>query len=409
MALANIIVAGLLLLCVAITFVPIRRDPITSTSFAIGWVVGELAGQLAALSIVGFAVFAYFGGLRGSLGSIALILDILVVVGLLVLLLVGFLSRSTVRRALENIPGFPITLSATNHRPLWGRWWRVARAVPLPSRDLEVIKNIPYLDDSVKAHRLDVIKSTITTANAPVMLYIHGGAWVLGDKREQGKPMLFELAARGWVCVTANYRLSPKATWPEHIVDVKAALAWVKENIGAYGGDPDFVVISGGSAGGHLAALAGLSANDPAFQPGFEDADTSVAACVPIYGVLDMTAQKKIGGRYGAGLRILLEKQVMKTTIADNRELFEASSPLHRVHADAPPFLVLHGTHDTLVPVAVPRAFVPALREVSAEPVGYIELPLAQHAFDVLASPRCSATTQGIVAFLEAIRSRNQK
>ncbi len=75
-------------------------------------------------------------------------------------------------------------------------------------------------------------------AGAPVMVYIHGGAWVIGDKREQGKPMMYELVARGWVCVAINYRLSPKATWPDHIVDVKRAVAWVKEHIAEYGGDP---------------------------------------------------------------------------------------------------------------------------------------------------------------------------
>ena len=121
------------------------------------------------------------------------------------------------------------------------------------------------------------------------MVYIHGGAWVIGDKREQGKPMMYELVARGWVCVAINYRLSPKATWPDHIVDAKRAVAWVKEHIGEYGGDPSFVAVSGGSAGGHLCALLALSAGDPAFQPGFEDADTSVQACVPFYGVMDLT------------------------------------------------------------------------------------------------------------------------
>ncbi len=91
------------------------------------------------------------------------------------------------------------------------------------------------------------------------MVYVHGGAWIIGDKREQGKPMMFELVARGWVCVAINYRLSPKGTWPDHIVDVKKALAWVKEHIAEYGGDPAFVAISGGSAGGHLCALAALT------------------------------------------------------------------------------------------------------------------------------------------------------
>ena len=89
-----------------------------------------------------------------------------------------------------------------------------------------------------------------------MLLYFHGGAWVMGDKREQGIPMLEYLAERGYVCVTANYALSPKAKWPRHVVDCKLALLWVKRHITEYGGDPGLVFVSGCSAGGHLAALA---------------------------------------------------------------------------------------------------------------------------------------------------------
>ncbi|HEY1442485.1 MAG TPA: alpha/beta hydrolase, partial [Mycobacterium sp.] len=115
---------------------------------------------------------------------------------------------------------------------------------------------------------------------APVLLQVPGGAWVIGMRRPQAYPLMSHLAARGWVCVSIGYRVSPRHTWPDHIVDVKRALAWVKENIADYGGDPNFVAITGGSAGGHLSALAALTPNDPKFQPGFEEADTSVAAAV---------------------------------------------------------------------------------------------------------------------------------
>ena len=110
-----------------------------------------------------------------------------------------------------------------------------------------VTKNIDYWGDGIRRHRLDIIarKDLDRGARAaPVMVYIHGGAWIIGDKREQGKPMLYELVARGWVCVTINYRLSPKATWPDHIVDCKRAIAWVREHIAEYGGDPSFIALS---------------------------------------------------------------------------------------------------------------------------------------------------------------------
>ena len=81
--------------------------------------------------------------------------------------------------------------------------------------------------------------------NAPVLVQIHGGGWIIGDKREQGRPLMHHLAANGWVCVAPNYRLSPRVSFPEHLIDVKRALAWVREHVAEYGGDPGFVAITG--------------------------------------------------------------------------------------------------------------------------------------------------------------------
>ena len=125
--------------------------------------------------------------------------------------------------------------------------------------------------------------------NRPAIMQIHGGAWIIGDKREQGWPLIGHLAANGWVCFNVNYRLSPAATWPEHLIDLKYALKWIREHADEYGIDPSFVAVTGGSAGGHLTAMMGLTANDPEYQPGFEEADTSLQAAVPVYGVYDFT------------------------------------------------------------------------------------------------------------------------
>ena len=80
---------------------------------------------------------------------------------------------------------------------------------------------------------------------APVLLQVPGGGWMLGDRRPQAYPLMGTLADRGWICVSIGYRVSPKHQWPAHIIDVKQALAWIKEYIADYGGDPDFVAISG--------------------------------------------------------------------------------------------------------------------------------------------------------------------
>ena len=239
---------------------------------------------------------------------------------------------------------------------------------------------------------------------APVLVNVPGGAWVIGWRRPQAYPLMSHLVSRGWVCVSLNYRVSPLHTWPDHIVDVKRALAWVKENIARYGGDPNFVAISGGSAGGHLSSLAALTPNDPQFQPGFEDADTSVVAAVPVYGRYDLFSTNDPGRREFIGL---LEKFVMKRKFSTHRDIYVDASPIRHVRADAPPFFVLHGTNDSLIPVAEAQEFVEGLRTVSKAPVAYAELPNAQHAFDIFGSPRAHTSAEAVARFLSWVYVTN--
>jgi acetyl esterase/lipase len=158
-------------------------------------------------------------------------------------------------------------------------------------------------------------------------------------------------------------------------------------------------VVTGGSAGGHLASLVALTRNDPAFQPGFEGVDTSVSACVPFYGVYDL-ADVFEGRRGPARASHRFERMLMGTTVDDDRTAFEQASPLHHVSEDDPPFFVIHGTNDNLVPVAQARQFVEALRSVSREPVLYAEVPGASHAFEIFNSVRTANAVFGVERFL---------
>lgn len=178
------------------------------------------------------------------------------------------------------------------------------------------------------------------------------------------------------MCISANYRLRPSATFPAHLIDAKKALTWAREHGHRYGADPDHLVVAGSSAGGHLAALAALTPNDPTFQPGFEEADTSVAAAVCLYGYY--------GNYYGQG---------------------SATSPLTYVRPDAPPFFLAHGDRDSEVSVEGARRFADALRSASAAPVVYAELPGAQHAFDLFHSLRFARVVNAVDGFLEWVRS----
>jgi acetyl esterase/lipase len=258
--------------------------------------------------------------------------------------------------------------------------------------------------DAGKRNLLDVWKRNDLRADAgaPVVVQIHGGAWTTGNKRSQALPLLSTFAERGWVCVSATYRVSPRATWPDQIIDVLRAVAWTKQNIGRYGGDPGFIAITGGSAGGHLSALAALAAGDPDFQPGFEDVDTRVQAAVPLYGSYDWLNRNSTNH---AALGQWVADRVVKQAPADARELFDRASPLSRVHVDAPPFFVIHGTNDSFLYVEQAREFADALRKASSSSVVYAELPAAQHAFDVIRSPRAMATVDAIERFLGVVRA----
>jgi acetyl esterase/lipase len=183
---------------------------------------------------------------------------------------------------------------------------------------------------------------------------------------------------------------------------VKQAIAWIKASIAAHGGDPAFIAVTGGSAGGHLSALAALTPNDPAFQPGFEAADTTVQAAVPLYGVYDVADVRGTGHN---GFIAWWEKYVMTTLRADDEATWYAASPVTRVGPHAPPFFVIHGAHDTLVPVEQARWFVEKLREASRNPVAYAELPYAQHGFDMVSSTRTHHALRAIERFLTVVRS----
>ncbi|ATA28402.1 hypothetical protein MLM_1882 [Mycobacterium lepraemurium] len=274
-------------------------------------------------------------------------------------------------------------------------------------RDYAHDSNISY-GEFGSANHLDIWRrpDLDLTGRAPVLFQIPGGAWTTGNKRGRAHPLMSHLAELGWICVAINYRHSPRNTWPDHIVDVKRALAWVKQHIAAYGGDPDFIAITGGSAGSHLSSLAALTPNDPRFQPGFEDADTRVQAAVLFYGIYDFT---RFDDSLHPMMPGLLIKSIIKQRPSTHLETFAAASPITHVNLDAPPFFVLHGRNDSLPYVEQARAFVERLRQVSTQPVVYAELPFTQHAFDIFGSARAAHTTVAVEQFLTEVYSARDR
>ena len=218
-------------------------------------------------------------------------------------------------------------------------------------------------------------------------------------------PIVYHFASRGWLCVQPNYRLCPDATFPDPMIDIKRAIAWVHQHGREHGADPRQVFIAGGSAGGHLSALAALTMNDPAYQPGFEDADTSVVAAIPLYGDYDWLDSQGERATRGLDRSKYFTDTIVKCAADTDRALWEQGSPLFHVRPDAPPFFVVHGARDSMLLVEDARHFVEALRSVSRSPVAYAELPGAQHAFDGFQSVRCGSVINGMEWFTAWVRT----
>ncbi len=236
---------------------------------------------------------------------------------------------------------------------------------------------------------------------APVLIFVPGGAWVHGSRTVQGYALISHLAEQGWVCLSIGYRVAPHHRWPRPITDVKTVIAWARANVDKFGGDPNFVAVAGCSAGGHLSALAGLTSNASDYQSDLpEGANTSVDAVVGIYGLYDWEDRST---RERARFVDFLERVVVKRTIARHPDVFRDASPIARVHPEAPPFLVIHGSKDTLIPVEQARSFVERLRAVSHSVVSYLELPGAGHGFDLTDGARTGAMAQATALFLNQI------
>lgn len=318
--------AVLELLNAANSFHPLaRKGYMILAVFWFGWPTSELSGLCAGVSALDVIRRGRRGDFAGWRGKVALALTVTSWVFLALtyrcnVITPGPVLESTLRDELgPDYTDMLATLPAEPSRS--GRPSGALRTTWARRRYVEKKTSMVFYGPHGRANLADIWRrrDLPRDGKAPVLVQVPGGAWVLGWRRPQAYPLLSHLASQGWVCVSVNYRVAPRHTWPDHIVDVKRALAWVKENIADYGGDPDFVAITGGSAGGHLAALAALTPNEPEFQPGFEEADTSVVAAAPIYGRYDWYSTDGEGRREFVAL---LEKFVVKRKRRDNPKVF---------------------------------------------------------------------------------------
>jgi len=259
-------------------------------------------------------------------------------------------------------------------------WWEILTSWPyhLPA-EIERREDIAYGDSLT----LDLYRPRQRQGPLPCLVYLHGGSWGGGDPRRQFRPIVHHLTRQGWVVAAIRYPLSPQATFPDHLAGPLQALDWIEQNAIEFDIDPDRVAIAGGSAGAHLASLAALGG------------DKRIRAAIVLYGVYDFF------NRHGhrADWPVIPSK-VMKTTSSLDAELYRRASPVDQAHPEAPPFLLIHGDYDSLVPLAETKFFASQLAEAGVE-VEMVEVRWGQHAFDVLNGPRSRALAVVVEGFLE--------
>lgn len=352
----------------------LRRPVPPGKKFPPLWLPGMIVSELAPIYLVvraGIAaVFIALGALQLGIGQAGLALFALSQIGAVVLIV------RTVKSA-----------AATGGSPSPLSLFKVVEGFP---PGVEHHAEVPYWDSL----SLDVYARP-GLDRAPTLVYVHPGSWMRGRPGRQARAMAHRLADLGWVVLDIRYPLSPAATFPDHLIGVKRAIAWAREEgRQRFGIDPRRIAIAGGSSGAHLAALAALTPQDRALQPGFADADTSVVACIPSYGIYDLLVRNPT--RYDWPF---IARYVMKTAPADDPGLYELGSPIDQVRPDAPPFFVIHGEYDSIVLPAESEHFVAALENAGVDH-RYFEVPWAQHGFDAIPSLRTRAVATMCVDWL---------
>ncbi|MGN5635116.1 alpha/beta hydrolase [Streptomyces sp. AC154] len=375
MAVGYLVTVVLALLIVVFCLVRIRGPrPLFYFSYRLGLVFNEIP-HVALYALVASTALAFSeGDIATTADRVDVALAAVAAAGLVVVTLRGMRTGAVVRDALDDALGAG---AGTRHRLPLARI--LLRPVFRRRRDVKRVGNLSY-GDGGRRNLLDVYHHRSRPEGGSIMIHFHGGHYDQGRKNTQSLPLLYRLAGQGWVCISANYRLRPDFPHPAHLIDAKKVIAWARAHATEYGAAPGAAVfVAGSSAGGHMAAQAALTPNEPAYQPGFEEADTSVTGAIALNGFL-----------------------------AEYFDGDPATSPVNLVRVDAPPFLVAHGDLDELVDTENPRALVTALRSVSTSPVVYAEMPGAHHAFDLFHSFRFEALIDGIEDFAAWVTARRK-
>ncbi|MES2595241.1 MAG: alpha/beta hydrolase [Verrucomicrobiota bacterium] len=253
-----------------------------------------------------------------------------------------------------------------------------------PPAGIKMERDVSYIPDGDEAQKLDLyLPEKASEKPLPLIVHIHGGGWVGGSKFPCA---VSGMVTKGYAVASIEYRFSQKAIFPAQIQDCQAAIRWLRANSKKYNFDTSKVGVIGGSAGGHLSALVGTSGGKKTFATigGNEDQSDKVQCVCDIFGPADFSTVVQQAAD-DKNVKNIFEFNTPKDpyssligTKLDNEAKADAVSPIHYVSADSPPFLILHGTHDALVPYAQSVQLEAALKEKGV-PVWLQKLPGSGH------------------------------
>lgn len=244
--------------------------------------------------------------------------------------------------------------------------------------DRRILRDITYSQSGMK---LDLYLPAEVRGPLPLIVWIHGGAWKQGDKADLKRAWgdLSQLVDDGYIFASINYRLSQEATFPAQVHDCKAAIRWLCAHAGEYGIDPRRIGVGGASAGGHLAALLGTSDKISELEGdgGNPRYSSSVQAVCDCFGPTDLLRMSE--------MKEELEKESPESLmiggpLRENVEKVIQANPITYIHKNAPPFLILHGDKDVVVPADQSQILYKALRKAKVEATLHI-VPGGGHGF----------------------------
>jgi len=242
-----------------------------------------------------------------------------------------------------------LTINNPMHTVIYLLMFALVPIVSSAQSDKLVIKDVVYAEADGRKLLLDIYKPS-SNNNPYLIVWVHGGAWHSGSR--ETPPLSF--VASGYALASVDYRLSVDAKFPAQIHDIKAAIRYLRANAAKYGYRSDKIIIAGSSAGGHLAALAGVTNNDRELEGNvgeYTTTSSAVQAILDYYGPTNFTTILKQSTPHGVSVRGPAMALLLGKTVDNIPDMARKASPVFQVDASDPPLLIFHGDQDIQVPI----------------------------------------------------------